>query len=160
MNNCVYKHPYTFSSLVESTNPSLGDTLLVDIEKFLKEAEDKSNEVDNKSKVGHWFNYNIDKLVFYKVADNIFYDNNTEDDSETSTIMNDEVSYRKEEHCDVNQALQETNKAVLAGYNSTLYTQEVKIDSAGQCGTDNDEDTSYQATVLKLRIAGKCQKKS
>ena len=132
----------------------------MDIEKFLKDAEDKSNEVNDKSKVGNSFNDTVDKPPLFKVVDDIFPDNNAGEDSETSTIINDEVSYKEEKYGLGVLALQEINEDNTPGYNSTLYIHEDEIGSSKQHKNGNDEETSYQASVLKLRIAGTFPQKS
>ena len=128
----------------------------MDIEKFLKDAEDKSNEV----KVGTSFNDTVDKSPLFKVVEDIFPDKNAGEDSETSTIINDEVSYKEEKYGLGVLALQETNEDNTPGYNSTLYIHEDEIGSSKQHKNGNDEETSYQASVLKLRIAGTFPQKS
>ena len=128
----------------------------MDIEKFLKDAEDKSNEV----KVGTSFNDTVDKSPLFKVVEDISPDKNAGEDSETSTIINDEVSYKEEKYGLGVLALREINEDNTPGYNSTLYIHEDEIGSSKQHKNGNDEETSYQASVLKLRIAGTFPQKS
>ena len=87
----------------------------------------------------------------------IVYDNYTEDESETSTIINDDISLKEEDHDAVTEETRHRHIETIRslGYNSRQYVQTDRIYSSNQQDNEKDEDTSHQGTVLKLRIAGK-----
>ena len=88
---------------------------------------------------------------------NIVYDNYPEDESEASTIINDDISLKEEDHDAVTEETRHRNIETIRslGYNSRQYVQTDRIYSSNQQDNEKDEDTSHQGTVLKLRIAGK-----
>ena len=87
----------------------------------------------------------------------IVYDNYTEDESETSTIINDDISLKEEDHDAVTEETRHRHTETMRsmGYNSRQYVQTDRMNSSNQQDDDKDEDASHQGTVLKLRIAGK-----
>ena len=123
-----------FFVLVESTDPSLGDTLLLDIEQFLKNAEEKSHQISVKG-----------ETCF-------------DSESDTSTIMNEEISHKVAEleetfngNLEENLTINNSEIKRPSGYNSTQYAQADQLHSQNN---ENVEDIDHQANVLKLKIAG------
>ena len=145
-NQHIYVPNYVFF-IVDSTDPSLGETLLEDIKKFLQTEDEASEEIHTKSK----------------------YD----DESESSTIIN-YVSYKEDllsvkiqdlKESLAHQVLEENSNHNIFGkvraprlhedYNSTLYNQTDQFDTSNLlAGTEIDKDVNYQTTLMRLRISG------
>ena len=86
-----------------------------------------------------------------------------DDESDTSTIMNEDVSHKVPDYEESFDGNPEENQPIdvrfnnfeigkSSGYNSTQYAQTGQIHLHNK---ENIEDSDHQATVLKLRIAGK-----